>query len=103
MVTTRVAQILNTSPFTNCLELTPFKIFHPSKIGGHPAVGQTLENVREVFHNPSLNLKRQIELTNYLHGLRRKMIEARKYHALPEHHSKIHDAMQPGSLVLLKL
>ena len=102
LITTRVAHLVNTSPFVNSVEISPFKLFHPTKIVSFPSVGQLYEDVKGVFKNPSINLKKQIELTNYLHGLRFKMIEARKYKRIELHHKNVHDEIQPGTLVLLR-
>ena len=102
MIVTRISHLCNTSPFVNCLEISPFKLFHPTKIVSYPSVMQTMEEVKGLFKNPSKNLEKQIELTTYLHGLRHKMIEARKYKRLELHHKSVHDDIQPGSLVLLR-
>ena len=102
LITTRVAHLINTSPFVNSVEISPFKLFHPTKIVSYPSIGQIYDEVKKVFKNPSKNLKKQLELTNYLHGLRFKMIEARKYKRLELHHKNVHDEIQPGTLVLLR-
>ena len=102
MIVTRVAHLCNTSPFINSLEISPFKLFNPTKIVSYPSVMQTWEEVKGLFKNPTENLKKQVELTTYLHGLRQKMIEARKYKRLELHHKSVHDEIQPGSIVLLR-
>ena len=100
-VITMAANIVNTSPFLNQPELTPFRLFHPTKSPSFPATGQTLENFVHT-DKMSENLKNQISLTNHLYGLRNKMLEARHYPEQGKVHKNVTDKMVAGSVVLVR-
>ena len=100
-VITLAANIVNTSPFLNQPQLTPFSLFHPTKSPSFPATGQTLENFVHT-DKMSENLKNQILLTNHLYGLRNKMLQARKYAGPGKVHKNATDKMIAGSVVLVR-